>query len=360
MTTTDQKTNPNNCTHEQLFKAISKNPTPQIFRYDNYSSEQYVAFTIALIILLNQHGDASKPQAEAKGVNTHQAALFASSTQGLPVLRKYEQQDWQAFFASPTELQALPASTVHTTQNDIQRRREQEHQHVEYEQQDWHAAQEGDKLFHFHHKQDAKDNAQLVDGDDTVFIHLVDYDLADGQLAYAAGGPPSTPHEWMVSNPLSPNPSTVAMQAQKGFVGYGKLITTGLINPEDNEATEKKAEQLALDSSAGLAHHSKMGAYSYTLPCVFEPPSDSQPGLEGAPAEPIAVNTPAVEPRRTSSKSTSYPCRGCTSSFVAGVAGKPRIQRPRGVRRHGNQGQSQGQGAQAGAFVPTCPARTIF
>ncbi len=75
MTTTNQKTNPLNCTHEQLFKAISKNPTPQIFRYDNYSSE---AFTIALIILLNQHGNASKLQAEAKGVNTHQAALFAS------------------------------------------------------------------------------------------------------------------------------------------------------------------------------------------------------------------------------------------------------------------------------------------
>ena len=172
MTTTNQKTNPKNCTHEQLFKVISKNPTPQIFRYDNYSSEQYVAFTIALIILLNQHGDASKPQAEAKGVNTHQAALFASSTQGLPVLRKYEQQDWQA-------------------------------------------AQEGDKIFHFHYKQDAEDNARLVDGDDTVSIRLVDYDLVDGQLAHAAGGPPSTPHEWMVSNPLSHNPSTV--QAQNGF-----------------------------------------------------------------------------------------------------------------------------------------------
>jgi hypothetical protein len=218
---------------------------------------------------------------------------------------------------------------VHTTQRDIQRRREQEYQHVEYEQQDWQAAQEGDKLFHFHHKQDAKDNAQLVDGDDTVSIRLVDYDLVDGQLAYAAGGPPSTPHEWMVSNPLSPNPSTVAMQAQKDFVRYKKLITKGLINPEDNEATEKKAEQLALDSSAGLAHHPKMGAYSYTLPCVFESPSDSQPGQEGAPAEPIAVNTPAVEPRGTSSKSTSDPCHGCTSPFVAGVAGKPRIQRPR-------------------------------
>ena len=49
----------------------------------------YAALAIALVILLNQHGDASKQQAEAKGVNTHQAALFASSTQGLSVLRKY-------------------------------------------------------------------------------------------------------------------------------------------------------------------------------------------------------------------------------------------------------------------------------
>ena len=80
MTTITQKINQNNCTHEQLIKAISKNPITQIFRYDNHLSERYVAFTIALIILLNQHGNASKPQAEAKGVNTHQAALFASST----------------------------------------------------------------------------------------------------------------------------------------------------------------------------------------------------------------------------------------------------------------------------------------
>ena len=173
MTTTNQKSNSHNCTHEQLFKAISKNPTPQIFRYDNHSSEQYVAFTIALIILLNQHGDASKQQAEAKGVNTHQAALFASSTQGLSVRHKYEQQDWQALFASPTELQALPASTVHITQRDIQRRREQKYQHVEYEQQDWQAVPDSDKLFHFHHKQDAKDNAQLVNGDsDETVFHL--------------------------------------------------------------------------------------------------------------------------------------------------------------------------------------------
>ncbi len=59
-------------------------------------------------------------------------------------------------------------------------------------------------LFHFHCKQDAEDNAQLVNGDDTVFIHLVDYDLVDGQLAYAAGGLPSKSHwhEWMVSKPL--------------------------------------------------------------------------------------------------------------------------------------------------------------
>ncbi len=142
---------------------------------------------------------------------------------------------------------------MRTTQRDFQRRREQKDQHVEYEQQDWQAAPESDKLFNFHRKQDAKDNVQLVDGDDTVFIRLADYDLVDGQLAYAAGGPPSKPHEWMVSNPLSPNPSTVAMQSQNGFGGYWKLITTRLINPKDNEATEKKAEQLALDSSTRLA-----------------------------------------------------------------------------------------------------------
>ena len=80
--------------------------------------------------------------------------------------------------------------------------------------------QESDKLFHFHRKQDAKHNTQLVDGDDTVFIRLVDCDLVDGQFAYAAGGPPSKPLEWMVSNPLSPNPSTVAMQAQDGVGRY--------------------------------------------------------------------------------------------------------------------------------------------
>jgi hypothetical protein len=71
------------------------------------------------------------------------------------------------------------------------------------------------------------------------------------------------------------------MQAQNGFSRYWKLITTGLINPKDNEVTVKKAEQLALDSSTGLAHHPKMGAYSYTLPSVFEPLSDRKPGLEG-------------------------------------------------------------------------------
>ena len=115
-----------------------------------------VALTIVLqvIILLNQHGDAFKPQAEAKEGNTHQAAIFASlsSTQELPFRREHEQQDWQT-------------------------------------------APESDKRFHFHCKHDAKDNTKLVDGADTVFIRLVDYDLVDGQLAYADGGPPSKPHE---------------------------------------------------------------------------------------------------------------------------------------------------------------------
>ncbi len=43
---------------------------------------------------------------------------------------------------------------------------------------------------------------QLVDGDEIVSMCLVDNDLVDGQLAYAAGGLPSKPHERMVSHPL--------------------------------------------------------------------------------------------------------------------------------------------------------------
>ncbi len=54
-----------------------------------------------------------------------------------------------------------------------------------------------------------------------------------------------------------------------GFGRYRKLITTGLINQKDSEATVKKAEQLALDSSTRLANYLKMGAYSYTLPIVL-------------------------------------------------------------------------------------------
>ena len=108
-----------------------ENPTPHISRYDDHSSEQNVVLSIDLIVLLNQHGDAFKQQADAKEDNTHQAAIFASSTQGLSVLREHEQQDWQA-------------------------------------------APESDERYRFHRKQDAKDITQLVDGDDTVFIRLVE------------------------------------------------------------------------------------------------------------------------------------------------------------------------------------------
>jgi hypothetical protein len=59
--------------------------------------------TIALIVLLNQHGHPFKQQADAKRVNYHQ-----------PI-----------FFASATKLQALLAASVCTTQRDIPREREQ-------------------------------------------------------------------------------------------------------------------------------------------------------------------------------------------------------------------------------------------
>jgi hypothetical protein len=70
-----------------------------------------------------------------------------------------------------------------------------------------------------------------------------------------------------------------------------------------------------------------MGAISYIFPRVIDPPSDSKLG----PAGPIAVNDPAAKPRGTSSKGTSKTadCRsGRMSPSAAGVAGKPKIQRP--------------------------------
>ncbi len=45
---------------------------------------------------------------------------------------------------------------------------------------------------------------QPVNGDEKVFMCLVHYDLADGQLAPAVGGTPSKPHERMVSNLYPP------------------------------------------------------------------------------------------------------------------------------------------------------------
>jgi hypothetical protein len=108
---------------------------------------------------------------------------------------------------------------------------------------------------------------QPVDGDGKVFMCIVDYDLADGQLAHAAGGTPSKPHEWMVRNLLSPYPSTLAMHAQSDSGACGKLIVSEFINAEDNKATEvteQKTEQTAPASSPGLVHHPKVGSRSYT------------------------------------------------------------------------------------------------
>ena len=75
---------------------------------------------------------------------------------------------------------------------------------------------------------------QPVDGDEKVFMCLVDYGLADGQLAHAT---PSKPHEWMVSNLLSPYSSTLAMHAQSDSGGCGKLIVLGFKNQDEQDKT---------------------------------------------------------------------------------------------------------------------------
>jgi hypothetical protein len=125
-----------------------------------------------------------------------------------------------------------------------------------------------------------------------------------------------------------PYSSTLAMHAQSNSGGRGKLIVMGFINAEDNKATEQKTEQAAPASSPGLVHHPKMGARSYTLLSVLESPTNSNSG----PAGPIAVNAPAAKiwGFRTCSKDTSMVdhSSGRMSLSAAGVAGKPRTQRP--------------------------------
>ena len=52
-----------------------------------------------------------------------------------------------------------------------------------------------------------------VNGYELFSMCLVDNDLVDGQLTYAAGRLPSKPHEWMVSILLRPYSGALAMQA---------------------------------------------------------------------------------------------------------------------------------------------------
>jgi hypothetical protein len=64
----------------------------------------------------------------------------------------------------------------------------------------------------------------------------------------------------------------IMMHAQSDSGGCGKHIVSGFINAEDNKATEQKTERTAPAFFPGLVHHPKMGAKSYTLLSVFESP----------------------------------------------------------------------------------------
>ena len=144
-----------------------------------------------------------------------------------------------------------------------------------------------------------------------------------------------------------------------GWIQQIRKTVTGLINPKDNEASEMKAEQLALDSSSGLAHFSKMGACSYTLPSVFEPPSDSKPGPEGESGGSLRTYcSQSTCCQATGNNKQEYlrPLQWMHESICRRSRRQAQDPEARGVSRHGNQGQ----GAQAGAFIPTCPTRNTL
>jgi hypothetical protein len=92
---------------------------------------------------------------------------------------------------------------------------------------------------------------QPVDGDERIFMCLVDNDLADGQLAHVAGGIPSKPNEWMMSNLISPYSSTLATHAKsdsggcdtqlgRAFVKFYEVLTSGKISDENFRTAQVK------------------------------------------------------------------------------------------------------------------------
>jgi hypothetical protein len=86
-------------------------------------------------------------------------------------------------------------------------------------------------------------------------------------------------------------------------------------------------EQMALGSSPGLAHYPKMEL----LATSFQEFLDHRKISKLGPAGPIAVNDPAAKIRGTSCKGTPKAAdrhSGRMSPSAAGVASKPRIQRP--------------------------------
>ncbi len=125
----------------------------------------------------------------------------------------------------------------------------------------------------------------------------VDNDHVDGQLANAAGELPNKPHEWMMSNLLSPYSRTLGMQARNDSGGCGKRTVSGFINAEDNEATEQKTKQMAVATSPGLAHHPKMGATSAPLDLLQSTiplPSSGELAARVPPRLPVLTQAAAV------------------------------------------------------------------
>jgi hypothetical protein len=164
---------------------------------------------------------------------------------------------------------------------------------------------------------------------------------------------PSKPHEWMVSNPLSPKPSTVAstdtgnLSSQDSYtIGttrpLRRSLSTSLQNPPLDSPVIPRWELIAtpfqvLLSLCMTANQELRGILPNLLQSILLLLSPG--GLAASVPMPFAVDIRI----HISQESQASP----------GSIGQ-------GVCRHCNQGQGQGQGAQACAFVPTCPARTTL
>ena len=195
---------------------------------------------------------------------------------------------------------------------------------------------------------------QLADGDSLRYSRIASMCLDDDDLVgnhLTSEGPPSSPQDPMMSNPLSLYASFLAFQEQHPKSGCERLIISALRNSSDDKLDGKMGDPSPLLSLSELPYsirevsdnepepqpspqprpmtRRETRISSCVWPTVYEPPTDDESDCDKSLVEPAPVKTPAAvgksTPRRSLLKSADR-LRGNTIVSAAGAAIKAKNQ----------------------------------